>query len=137
MAKTHDNGNWPREFEVSDGESSPDQNRASRIMGAANSYQTLNAEQTQYERNHSVVLDKIEEPSVESVEKRSMMKKSEIPEQFRDATLTGFKTKISPKSTLPSCVNEAQRAKHSKFEPTVDSMLELIEEQVFDLNKDE
>ena len=46
MAKTHDNGNWPREFEVSDGESSPDQNRASRIMGAANSYQTLNAEQT-------------------------------------------------------------------------------------------
>ena len=39
MAKTHDNGHWPREFEVSDGgESSPDQNRASRIMGAANSY---------------------------------------------------------------------------------------------------
>ena len=74
------------------------------------------------------MLDKIEEPSVESVEKRSMMKKSEMPEQFRDATLTGFKTKISPKSTLPSCVNEAQRAKHSKFEPTVDSMLELIEE---------
>ena len=51
--------------------------------------------------------------------------------------MTGFKTKISPKSTLPSCVNETQRAKHSKFEPTVDSILELIEEQVFSLNKDE
>ena len=75
-------------------------------MGATNSYQTLNAEQAQYERNHSAVLDKVREPSVESVEKRSHMKKSEIPEQFRDATLSGFRTKISPKSTLPSCVNE-------------------------------
>ena len=88
------------------------------------------------------MLDQIKEPSVESVENRSaLVKKSEIPEQFRNTTLTGFKTLISPKTTLPSCFCENQRAavcqKHSKFEPTVDSMLELIEEQVFSLNKDE
>ena len=72
------------------------------------------------------------------------MKKAELPEKFRETTLTGFKSKLGSQvrsDDVPSCFCEKEAGvhcqKHAQFEPTVETLIELLEEQVDELNKDE
>ena len=59
--------------------------------------------------------------------------------QFQNSTLTGFKNVMQDSSEAPSCFCEKQGVceKHTKFEPTIESMITLLEEQIGSLNKDE
>ena len=63
------------------------------------------------------------------------MKKAELPHQFRESTVTGFKSKLGSQiksDDVPSCFCEKNAGdvcpKHAQFEPTVETLIELLED---------
>ena len=130
MAKTYDDGKWAKDFEVNEDDFSDDD----KPIAGAESFHTLKRRGSDgVAGSQAEVLDIMPDPGQET------LKKAELPEKFRNTTLTGFKNAMGPTSEAPSCFCEKQGVcqKHGKFEPTVESMIEILEEQVQALNKDE
>ena len=142
MAKTQDDGSWPKEFDFEDEE---EHNQGRNHPNNQESYHTLkrrptaNDEIDKLYNEESRMLDAVAQPSVHSISKVGSLKRAELPDTFKNSTLTGFKNMNTLKSDAPSCFCEKQGPceKHLKFQPTIESMLELLEDQVQSLNKDE
>ena len=85
------------------------------------------------------ILEAVPQLSIETVSRVAPLKKGDLPPDFQNSTLTGFKNVISNQSAVPSCFCEKQGVcqKHAKFEPTIDSMIGLLEDQIGELAKDE
>lgn len=86
------------------------------------------------------ILQAVPQLSIETVSRVASLKKGDLPVQFQQSTLTGFKNVMSNSDDAPSCFCEKGQGvceKHTKFEPTIESMIMLLEEQIGSLNKDE
>lgn len=130
MAKTQGDANWPNNFEAVEDQEENNQ-----------SYHTLKHKISQDDDIFmSGEIMSVQLPNVLPVGyKDATLLKTDLPHQFRDTTLTGFKSKLGVNSEAPSCFCEKKGIclKHNQFQPTIESVIELLEEQVQSLNRDE
>ena len=128
MAKTH--ADWKQNM----GDMEGDEDDEDDDDGLTESYHTLKRKGSQE--------NDLASPEIGGMSKdgpQVTLLKADLPSMFQKSTLTGFKNLKESGTGVPSCFCEKQGVckKHTQFEPTIESMIELLEEQVTQLNKDE